>query len=636
MERISMRIVAWMIACLLLFSGATAYADSGDDQKETIAISQWKMLWEDPGQERTIEEVMQLNEEHWFDVMSDVYPAVPDDVSSAWLMIQLPELTDMRPAILFEKLHAQDVMMYLEGEVIFERYRDYAYNLNEFIVPVSTAEINKTIYIHLVKSGTKLGLYESISIGNFDRIFEKYIAVDLINLALGGALIIVSFFMLLCILFLKRAFLPGWNSLSIVMFCIGVMILSYSTLIEKVYPEYGYVSYYAFDISSTILIPAIFFFFERVIGKGPFRIITIFKWGQTFVGVLLFTLFLGSFFIESIQMIYNNLGMLIYGVVILLGNIALLGVLINQCLRGNRDAMILGVGFGIFIGVGIGEILWYFSSDRMHKMFFWKIALLFFLASLIIILVRKVMKNYEQAVIYSKQIEIFNNELQQAERIETISQLAASIAHEVRNPLQVTRGFLQLLGAKTDVAQQKYMHLAITELDRASEIITDFLTFAKPDVREDHHLNLGGEIRQIEAILAPLATLHGGSVKVDVVDEVYIRGNSSKFKQALINIIKNSIEAFKEEEEGVVEIRVRKKEENAEIIIIDNGKGIEQEDLKRLGEPYYSKKSKGTGLGLMVTFRIIAAMKGEMNFSSNLGKGTKVRIILPYAKTADE
>ena len=111
--------------------------------------------------------------------------------------------------------------------------------------------------------------------------------------------------------------------------------------------------------------------------------------------------------------------------------------------------------------------------------------------------------------------------------------------------------------------------------------------------------------------------------------DLFVRGNTSKLKQALINIIKNSIEALGDE--GVIDIQAyENKEENQVLIRIrDNGEGMTEADLKRLGEPYYSKKTKGTGLGLMVTFRIIEVMQGEIIFNSTKGVGTEVIIYFP-------
>jgi len=175
--------------------------------------------------------------------------------------------------------------------------------------------------------------------------------------------------------------------------------------------------------------------------------------------------------------------------------------------------------------------------------------------------------------------------------------------------------------------------MALEELDRASAIITDFLTFAKPEGGKVTTLNVLEEFIHIEGILIPLANLQGGKITVHIPKNLYVRGNSSKFKQAFINIIKNSIEALR----GEGDIQIWSYEENDDVVIHikDNGEGMDEEVLARLGEPYFSNKTKGTGLGLMVTFRIIEVMNGQIHFTSKKGAGTEVVIRFPSVQVEE-
>ncbi|MGO4540797.1 ATP-binding protein, partial [Paenibacillus sp. 2TAB19] len=367
-----------------------------------------------------------------------------------------------------------------------------------------------------------------------------------------------------------------------------------------------------------------------VFGKGPFNIIHIVRKIHFVLAAINLIFFLIGFMSQEIREWYLSLSYITFGGFIVLSSLLLLVLLIYFCVKRNKDAIIISIGACMFTIIGALEVVKFFSVGIGYYLFTWKWGVLWFIVSLVIILVRKIMLNYEQVVKYSKQLEVFNNELQRSEKMEMISQLAASVAHEVRNPLQVTRGFLQLIGEKsTNQKDKSYMSLAIEELDRAAEIITDFLTFAKPQAEQTNVLNLANELYQIEGILVPLATMQGGTIRTEIDQELYVKGNSSKFKQALINIIKNSIEALGEE--GKIVISAEKNERTKEIIIKirDNGEGINEEDLIRLGEPYYSKKTKGTGLGLMVTFRIIDLMKGRLQYFSEKGIGTEVVIHLP-------
>lgn len=618
---------------LVLLSFLVPWAQLHAQGKEQVsAIKEWQMLWEQPGEEMTIEQVRELGDQDgWFPVKAEgEFPVLPEGIKSAWLKFQLPELNLNRPALNISKLYAKDMLIYIEDSLTMERHRNYSYDINEVIVPLSNSESFKTIYIKLVVNIERLGLQNYIEIGEYDDLYRNYIKFDLIDVVLGTGLIFIAFFMMVSMLFLNRRFLPGWNSLFLVMLTIGVMIFTYSSFVDKFFPEYGKLVYILFDVASSLLIPALFSFFERIFGSGPYGLISKYKIIQKYFVVLYLGLLIASLYSDTVSQIYYSVGFIVFTFSILIGNIILLVSLAYQFKSKNKEAMILSSGISIFAGVVLLELIWYFYNNKLYKMFYWKISILFFLASLIIILVRRVMHNYEQAIQYSKQIEIFNNELQRSEKIELISNLAASIAHEVRNPLQVTRGFLQLLGQKSNDRDKSYMTLAIDELDRASEIITDFLTFAKPDLGGVKQIDVAEELQQIAAIIAPLATMSGGAVKLDCAEGLLIRGNSSRFKQALINIIKNSIEALGEN--GKVEIFAYKNENNDVVIEVkDNGEGIDPEDLKRLGEPYYSKKTKGTGLGLMVTYRIIEAMNGNLKFQSTKGTGTAACITIRSA-----
>lgn len=629
-----LRSVHITILLIVLTAGLVLCSQSAfaEDKAQSITkITEWQMLWEQPGEELTVEQVSALPDaERWFPIQAGGdYPVVLENVKSAWLKIVIPDLVQNRPALHITKLYARDFVFYMDDNVVLERYRNYSFDLNEVVVPVSKTESNKTLYIHLYINFDRLGLQNEIVIDEYDTVYKNYIRFDLIDVVLGAGLIFIAFFMMVSVLFLNRSFFPGWSSLFVIMLSTGVMILTYSNFVEKIFPEYGMAFYLLFDFAAAMLLPALLSFFEIVFGKGPYGIISKYKKIQFYFIAIYMIATLSSLFSNTFAESFVSLGIVCFGISLLIGNLILLIAIIHQFRSRNEEALILSMGIAVFVSVGLFEIVWYFYNDKLYKMFFWKISILFFLASLVIILVRRVMRNYELAVQYSKQIEIFNNELQRSEKIELISNLAASIAHEVRNPLQVTRGFLQLLGNKTQVEKDKsYMTLAIDELDRASEIITDFLTFAKPDLGEMMQLDISEELEQIVAILAPLATMSGGVIVFNREEKLHVRGNSSRLKQALINIIKNSIEALGED--GKIEILLQKSSNNEIVIQIkDNGEGIHPDDLKRLGEPYYSKKTKGTGLGLMVTFRIVESMNGKISMKSTVGIGTEVCITLP-------
>ncbi|SDY15283.1 two-component system, sporulation sensor kinase B [Evansella caseinilytica] len=223
------------------------------------------------------------------------------------------------------------------------------------------------------------------------------------------------------------------------------------------------------------------------------------------------------------------------------------------------------------------------------------------------------------------------SELKRLEKLRIVSDMAASISHEVRNPLTVTRGFLQLLKQK-DISQEKklqYIELSIDELKRAESIISDYLTFAKPSLENVEMLHVQEELEYVINVVNPYATMNNVQTQLSSTPNVYVIGERQKFHQCLINIIKNGIESMPEG--GVLSIEHDENAEHTLVSIHDTGVGMSREQIERLGTPYYSTKDSGTGLGTMVVFSIVKAMNGRIEVESELNKGSTFTIILPKA-----
>ncbi|MBU9720559.1 MULTISPECIES: sensor histidine kinase [Bacillaceae] len=222
----------------------------------------------------------------------------------------------------------------------------------------------------------------------------------------------------------------------------------------------------------------------------------------------------------------------------------------------------------------------------------------------------------------------------QSEKMETVSQLAASISHEIRNPLTSVKGFLQLL-QKSELKdkQKKYLEISLTELDRAEEVIRDYLSYAKPDSTGPMMvLNVKEEIDRIINILKPLSNQNSIHIETEV-NTHYIKGNPQHFRQCLVNIGKNAIESMETHSKGTLSISTAREESFVYISIKDTGIGMTKNQIARLGEPYYSTKgAKGTGLGTMLVYRYIQKMGGSIKVNSKKGQGTEFIIRLPSAE----
>jgi two-component system sporulation sensor kinase B len=222
---------------------------------------------------------------------------------------------------------------------------------------------------------------------------------------------------------------------------------------------------------------------------------------------------------------------------------------------------------------------------------------------------------------------LMKKEIHRAEKLKTLGELAASVAHEVRNPLTVVKGFLQIMQQQDKNGEHQFLPLVLSELGRAEAIINDYLNFAKPQFEKIVKIQLAEVIREVQFLLDALAVKEGIILESVLEEDTYIHTDRNQLKQALVNIVKNAIEATPKG--GKVSIQLIKKADQSVITVTDTGKGMDSEQLSRIGILFYSTKDKGTGLGTSVSLKIIETMNGKLSYSSEIGKGTVVEIILP-------
>lgn len=225
-----------------------------------------------------------------------------------------------------------------------------------------------------------------------------------------------------------------------------------------------------------------------------------------------------------------------------------------------------------------------------------------------------------------KQVEI-RQELNQAEKVRLVGELAASFAHEIRNPLTVAKGFVQLVGESLTCERKNHLELVVTELDRAESIISDYLNLAKPQATCPENLPIMDALHSLVELMSPYAVMH--HVELECIGDTphHVFGDARQVRQLLMNLVKNAIEA--EPSGGNVQIAVSHYEDAVVVTVRDHGPGMSEQQLKRLGNPFYSTKTRGTGLGLMVSYRLIAEMGGKIHFDSTLGVGTTAYVHFP-------
>ncbi|MFC8685627.1 ATP-binding protein [Brevibacillus porteri] len=221
----------------------------------------------------------------------------------------------------------------------------------------------------------------------------------------------------------------------------------------------------------------------------------------------------------------------------------------------------------------------------------------------------------------------------QNEKIQTMSHVAASLAHEVRNPLTAVKGFLKLIQECPEnlVKVDQYIRISLDEIQRTEAILTEYLAISKP-LKERHEIiNVSEHLHAIREVMLPFANMHNVELTLqDFERPVTIKANPDEFKQVLVNFIKNAIEACSDISDGKVSLDLLIERNKALLVIKDNGVGMDAGQISRLGMIYFSTKTTGTGLGLTYSYHVIHAIGGTVNVSSKPRVGTKFTIMLPY------
>lgn len=213
-----------------------------------------------------------------------------------------------------------------------------------------------------------------------------------------------------------------------------------------------------------------------------------------------------------------------------------------------------------------------------------------------------------------------------SEKMSVAGQLAAGIAHEIRNPLTSLKGFMQLLQAGVN-RKEEYYKIIIDEIEKMETITSELLFISKPLTNNKKEETVEIMVHEIVALLLPQAHLKSVDIKWERKDKHLVFCDRSQIKQVLINIVKNAIEAL--ETNGTIEIIISTIEGELEIAIIDDGPGVPEEIIHKLGEPFFTTKKSGTGLGLMITNQILEKHNGRLAIEQNTNAGSTFKIILP-------
>ncbi len=209
----------------------------------------------------------------------------------------------------------------------------------------------------------------------------------------------------------------------------------------------------------------------------------------------------------------------------------------------------------------------------------------------------------------------FEKEMARLSKLNLIGEMAAGIAHEVRNPMTTVRGFLQLLGQKERYHQDKeYFNLMIQELDRANSIITEFLSLAKNRNVDFKMQNLNHILDNLFPLIEADAMVSDKYVTLDLNEVPDLFVDEKEIRQLVLNLTRNGLEALCSRE--CLSIKTYLDDGEVVLSVQDHGKGIPDDILEKLGTPFFTTKDNGTGLGLATCYSIAAKHNASINFDT--------------------
>ncbi|GGG04448.1 ATP-binding protein [Paenibacillus abyssi] len=225
----------------------------------------------------------------------------------------------------------------------------------------------------------------------------------------------------------------------------------------------------------------------------------------------------------------------------------------------------------------------------------------------------------------------------QNDKLAMLGKISAAIAHEIRNPLTSIRGFIQLLRPHLlQLGKEEYARIILMEIDRANEIINEFLNSSKPTAPMKQEVSVVSLLKEVILLSESEALMKGCVIQFESYDQQpRVSIDVKQVKQVILNILKNALDAIAEmaeldgERKGRIDLIVKQDVSHAIITIRDNGKGMDRNTMNRLFDPFFTTKASGTGLGLAVSYRIIRNHGGFIKLDSSIGEGTEFNIYLP-------
>ena len=240
----------------------------------------------------------------------------------------------------------------------------------------------------------------------------------------------------------------------------------------------------------------------------------------------------------------------------------------------------------------------------------------------------------EREFISRQRQEEMRLQLERSNQLSRVGQIAAGVAHEIKNPLASIKGAIEIINddQTSDEERQEFNSILIKEVKRIDGTVTEFLAFARPKEAKYQKINLSDTIRSSVRQIEAHARREGVTVFSDILDEVYINGDVEKIHEMTLNILLNALQVS-ESGSTINVVMDEADRRHVRISFEDSGPGIDEADIEKVFEPFFTKKSTGTGLGLAIVKSIVDNHKGTVAIKNRKHQGAIVEVILPLYKS---
>lgn len=238
---------------------------------------------------------------------------------------------------------------------------------------------------------------------------------------------------------------------------------------------------------------------------------------------------------------------------------------------------------------------------------------------------------FEQAAATLRSMEIYVRQ-REKERLAALGEMAAGLAHEIRNPLGAIKGAAQFLDPTADRPESRFLGIIVEEVDRLNRVVTQFLDYSKPPTTDLRTVDLSDLVEKTLEVLRPGIP---PSIRLEFSpprEPARVMANPEQLRQVLINLFQNSVKALEGRSDGSIRVWIETGRRELSVVVEDSGKGIRRDHLDKLFIPFFTTSPSGTGLGLSISQKIVEAHRGRIEVASEEGRFTRFSVVLPVAE----